>query len=92
MKIDLDPDIAQLIERKVHQGQFESASEVVREALRLLEERERLVKLRAALADAEAQIDRGEYVEWTPTLLDELSDEADEMAAKGMKPHSDVVP
>jgi len=92
MHIELDPEIAHLIELKVNQGHYESASDVVREAMHLLEERERLHLLRAALAEANAEIDRGEYVEWTPTLLDELSDEADDMAAQGLKPHSDVVP
>ena len=92
MHIELDPEIAHLIELRVNQGQYESANDVVREAMQLLEERERLQLLRAALAQADAEIDRGEYVEWTPTLLDELSDEADDMAAQGLKPHSDVVP
>lgn len=92
MRVELDPEIAHLIERKVHEGHYANASDVVREAMHLLEERERLVRLRVALAEANEQIDRGEFVEWTPSLLDELSDEADEMAAQGLKPHSDVVP
>jgi antitoxin ParD1/3/4 len=92
MHVELDPEIAHLIELRVNQGRYESANDVVREAMHLLEERERLQSLRAALAEAEAEIDRGEYVEWTSTLLNVLSDEADEMDAQGLKPHSDVVP
>jgi hypothetical protein len=55
-------------------------------------ERDRLNALRASLAEADAQIDRGECVLWTPDLLVELTREADELARRGAIPHPDVWP
>jgi antitoxin ParD1/3/4 len=41
MNVSLTPELEQLIRKKVESGLYLSASEVVREALRLLEERDR---------------------------------------------------
>lgn len=40
MNVSLTPQLEALIERKVRQGQYQTASEVVREALRLLADRD----------------------------------------------------
>jgi hypothetical protein len=37
------------------------------------DEPDRRHKLRASLVRAKEQIDRGEYVEWSPTFMDELT-------------------
>ncbi|MEO0785150.1 MAG: type II toxin-antitoxin system ParD family antitoxin, partial [Pseudomonadota bacterium] len=56
-------------------GRFASASEVVREALRTLEEREaKLDRLRAYVDERIAEADRGELVEWNG--MDEIIAEA----------------
>ena len=47
MNVSLTPELEQLVQEKVRSGRYLSASEVVREALRLLEERDRLRELRA---------------------------------------------
>lgn len=46
MNISLTPHLEELVKRKVDSGLYVSASEVLREALRLLEERDRLYALR----------------------------------------------
>jgi antitoxin ParD1/3/4 len=46
MNIHLTTELEQLVQAKVKSGRYNSASEVVREALRLLEERDELLELR----------------------------------------------
>ena len=46
MNISLTPELEQLIEDKVKTGMYHSASEVVREALRLLRERDQFQELK----------------------------------------------
>ena len=65
--VDLTEHFDRFIEAGIASGRFSSASEVVREGLRLLEEREREDKaklewLRAAAKEGFDQLDRGEYV------------------------------
>jgi antitoxin ParD1/3/4 len=53
-----------LIEEKIASGRYQSASEVMREALRLLEESERfeMTKLSALRCDVQAGLNSGEPV------------------------------
>jgi antitoxin ParD1/3/4 len=65
MNVSLTPALEKLIHSRVATGRYGSASEVVREALRLLEERDRIAKgklrdLRSALGLGIQQLDRGE--------------------------------
>jgi len=65
MNVNLTPDLEALVHRKVESGLYNNQSEVVREALRLLAEQDRLReahldKLRGALNEGLAQADRGE--------------------------------
>ena len=46
MNVHLTPELEQLVHTKVQSGRYNSASEVVREALRLLAERDELLALR----------------------------------------------
>ena len=46
MNVSLTPELEKLIERKVKSGRYQTASEVVREALRALEERDQVAMLR----------------------------------------------
>lgn len=68
MNVSLTPALEKLIREKVKTGLYNSASEVIREALRLLEEQDRLRRmklndLRKDIAVGIAQADRGELVE-----------------------------
>jgi len=57
MNISLTKQLEELVKNKVESGLYGSASEVMREALRLLEERDRLRSPR--LEDLRAEIKRG---------------------------------
>ena len=46
MDINLTPELEQLVQSKVKSGRYNSASEVVHEALRLLEQRDEVFTLR----------------------------------------------
>ena len=64
MNVNLTPELEALVQRKVESGLYNNQSEVVREALRLLEEQDRLReahlgKVRGTLAESLAQADRG---------------------------------
>ncbi|MHC4955741.1 MAG: type II toxin-antitoxin system ParD family antitoxin [Planctomycetota bacterium] len=68
MNVSLTPELEALIQEKVASGLYNNQSEVVREALRLLVEQDRMrelhaAKLRAALAESLAQADRGETLD-----------------------------
>ena len=57
MHVSLTPQLEELVKRKVESGLYNSASEVVREALRLLGERDRLSEMR--LEELRKEIQRG---------------------------------
>ncbi len=65
MNVSLTPELEQLIHKKVDTGLYLSASEVVREALRLLDERDKLQAMKFEELRKEIQIgvdqaDRGD--------------------------------
>lgn len=67
MNISITPELEQFIQEKVKSGMYQSASEVVREALRLLSEREEIRKRRLEQLNQEIQLGldqlgRGEFV------------------------------
>ncbi len=67
MNISLTKELEQLVQKKVKGGLYLSASEVVREALRLLEERDtwrraQMTKLRKQIAVGLNQLNRGEGI------------------------------
>jgi antitoxin ParD1/3/4 len=68
MNVSLTPELEQFVQSKVENGRYNSASEVVREALRLLEEQEKMRSTQLAEFNKElgrrlASLDRGESVD-----------------------------
>ena len=68
MNVSLTPELDKFVAAKVSSGRYTSASEVVREALRLLEEHDRARSAQIAVFNHElgqrlASLDRGERVE-----------------------------
>ena len=86
----LDDRSESLIRQRVASGRYADEAAVVRAALDLLEEHDRIQALRDEIQIGLDQIARGEVVEFTPELLDQLSDEAEQNALSG-KPVRDAV-
>ncbi len=68
MNVSLTPELEQFVQTKVQSGRYNSASEVVREALRLLEDHEKaraaqLAEFSQELGRRLASLDRGESVD-----------------------------
>jgi len=66
MNINLTPQLEQLVRQKVSSGLYNSASEVVREALRLMEtqDRSRAVKLERLRQDIRQGLESGPATPW----------------------------
>ncbi|MBA3973027.1 MAG: type II toxin-antitoxin system ParD family antitoxin [Candidatus Solibacter sp.] len=68
MNISLTPELEAFLQSRVRSGRYLSSSEVVREALRLLEQREQ--EREAALAELKAKLKRGAAQARQGELLD----------------------
>jgi antitoxin ParD1/3/4 len=81
MNVSLTPELEELVHQKGQTGRYTSASEVVREALRLMEERDRLDawrkdEIRAQIAAGIASLRAGKSVEGE-AVFDRLEAEID---------------
>ena len=79
MNVSLTPELEKLVNEKVASGLYSSASEVVRDGLRLLSERDeikqsRLRELRRDLSAGARQIKQGNYKEYSSggELVDDI--------------------
>ena len=85
MNVSLTPELEKFVTDKVATGRYTSASEVVREALRLLEweemsRKERIEEFNRELQERIDAVDRGEYV-----TSKEFESEMRELSAKRRK-------
>jgi antitoxin ParD1/3/4 len=85
MNVSLTPELEQFVQSKVKSGRYLSASEVIREALRLLEERDRLYQAR--LADLQKEItigiesaERGELYDGEAVIQELLAENQQRLA------------
>ena len=71
MNVNLTAQLEELVRSKVSSGLYTSASEVVREALRLMEEQDRLrqAKLDELRRDVRKGLDSGSSEPWDPEAL-----------------------
>lgn len=68
MNVHLTPELETLVQNKVKSGRYNSASEVVRDALRLFEERDRIRELqirelRHKINQGWTSLERGQWVD-----------------------------
>lgn len=90
MNVSLTPRLERLVNEKVASGRYGSASEVVREALRLLEEREQLrhaelERLRRNVGAGLRALDRGDSVPFDPKAVEAIKAEGRRRLARRKK-------
>jgi antitoxin ParD1/3/4 len=83
MNVSLTPELESMVREKVESGLYTSASEVVREALRLMAENDRAARFRQSLEEAKAQYDRRGSTGLTPGLIDNAAGLVAENARSG---------
>lgn len=81
INVSLTPQLEELVRQKVHSGRYNSASEVVREALRLMDSYEQvrtttLAKLRADVAAGWQQVEEGMVSDFDPEAVKRRGREA----------------
>jgi antitoxin ParD1/3/4 len=86
--VALPPDLMAFVQDKVETGMYETENEVVREALRLLRERDQLREIRLANLRGEIQIglDESARGDVAPLDMDEIKRAAAAMLAAGEHP------
>lgn len=77
MNVSLTPELQKMVEGKVSSGLYNNASEVIREALRLLKEqddlkRARIEEMRQKIQVGIDDVTAGRVVEGSPALFEEI--------------------
>jgi len=91
MNVSLTPQLETLIRQKVETGRYNNASEVVREALRLLDDQvKRDTWLRSKIVVAEQQVREGRVTEDSDAMWEETDRGVDERLRRGDRPNPDV--
>jgi putative addiction module CopG family antidote len=89
MPIELSPQAEALIQEKVRSGLYANAEAAVDAVVQLLDQYDRrLQRLRDAIAVGE----EGDAIPWSPELMNQLRQEAEEMLRRGEVPDPDVCP
>lgn len=71
MNVNLSPHLEAMVKNKVASGRYTSASEVVREALRLMEQQDQLraLQLQQLRQDIQEGLVSGEPMPWNPEAI-----------------------
>ena len=92
MNVNLGEHYETMIRQQIATGRYVSASEVVRDALRLMEDHKGRERLRAAAALGDADIAAGNVHQWTEDSIAELMAEARDASRQGLPIEPDVLP
>ena len=77
MHINLSPEMESYIKGKVNSGFYGNATEVIRDAIRRMQaDEERRAAFRAAVAVGDAELDRGESIDYNKAVLEEITSDA----------------
>jgi antitoxin ParD1/3/4 len=92
MTVTLTPEAEAAVREKIESGRYQTADDVIHEALRALDEREGLEQLRAKLQTGREQLSLGLGIPFTPEWRAERWQVALRRAAAGESPNPDVCP
>ena len=90
MNISLTPQLEEIVKKKVDSGRYHSVSEVIREAIRILEERDRLqeIKLEALRNEVSVGLEQLDHGEGLPLNHEEIKTEGRRRLAQKQKSRS----
>jgi putative addiction module CopG family antidote len=91
MSVTLTTEHEAKIRERVESGRYSDAHAVIEDALRLLEEHERLEHLRALLEVGRQDELRGDWVQFSPEWMADLHRRVEERFQRGEEPSPDVV-
>lgn len=84
MTTQLSPEHQILVDQILEVAEYENSDHVITEALNLLKERDQRLKwLRAEIQKGIDSFERGESVEYTPELLEQVARKASERITRG---------
>jgi antitoxin ParD1/3/4 len=83
MNVSLTPELEKMVVERVASGRYASASEVIREALRLLDERDQLNQLRQDVRLGLVQLEQGHRRPFDDQMLERIKNQGPERAANG---------
>lgn len=93
LHIKLSPEMESFVNSKVASGAYGNAADVVREAVvRMQAEERHSAAWHAAIRLGDEQLDRGEALAYTPTLLKTLTQRALDAMHSGKPLNPDVLP
>ncbi|MGH7931983.1 MAG: type II toxin-antitoxin system ParD family antitoxin [Candidatus Binataceae bacterium] len=81
MNVSLTRELEKIVAERVSSGRYASASEVIREALRLLEERDQLNQLREEVRLGLEQLDQGRHRPFDDQALNRIKRQGRERVA-----------
>jgi Arc/MetJ-type ribon-helix-helix transcriptional regulator len=87
MTVQRSPETESVIRKLIESGRYSDPTSVLDEAVRVLDERDRLVRLKAAIASGDDQYARGEAIPFTPELVEQIRRDAEQMARKSTEPN-----
>lgn len=91
MQIVLPPKIKSFVDGEVASGRFADAEHVVIGALQLMaDDRYPTKTVAEAVAESLAQVERGEFVEWTDDFLERAAERARDNSRLGHKVRDDI--
>ncbi len=90
MNVSLTPELEEWIRKQVESGRYASASEVVREALRLMDANQRRLRLERSFDDALEQHQRDGGTPLSEVTVERIMADADEADRLGLPIDDDV--